>query len=167
MGVTNLDEFERELDQVFKVTVQEFTKKAVALVVKDAYRVITRDSRTVGFEFGSPVLSGQYYTNHNISLNTIDQSVRLVDKSSRVEGDDSPLSPLPLQNADEIMKQWKPGDTVFIANSVDYSGLIEGTDGSPPISRFKAPEGVYRVAAEFIKLKFQRVTVVEGGFVGG
>lgn len=161
MGVKNLDKFGRELDQVFKVTVTEFSKKAVAMVVKDAYRVITRDSRTVGFEFGSPVLSGQYYTNHNISLNTIDQSVRLIEK------DDNPLPPLSLQNASEIMKQWKSGDTVFIANSVDYSGLIEGTDGEAPISRFKAPEGVYRVAAEFIKLKFKNITVVEGGFVSG
>lgn len=158
MGIDNLRQFERELDEEFKVEVLDATDKLFSAIVRDMWKFITRDSRGVGLQFGSPVLRGQYYNNHRISVNSIDTTVNLVDAKDFVEGD-SPLPPLPLSLATDVLNQWTLGQTVFIANSVPYADDIEAG-----LSRFKAPEGVYRVAVNAVQIKFRNGVVTTGGF---
>lgn len=117
--------------------------KAVAL---ELYKRITANSLVVGLAFGSPVLTGRYYTSHNISLNTINKSTREINE----EGADSPYKGLTLSNASLALSSFRIGDTVFIANSLPYAQRIE--DGW---SKLKAPEGVYAVAAEQVIAKFK------------
>ena len=158
MAIDNANQVEKELDKAFEIEVLKPTKKLFSAIVRDTWKFITRDSRTVGFAFGSPVLRGQYYINHRISLNTIDTTVNLIDTEGFVEGD-SPLPPLPLSKATDVLRQWKLGDTVFIANSVPYAEDIE-----KGLSRFKAPEGVYTVAVNAVKVKFRDGVRTVGGF---
>jgi len=133
-----MSNFNKDLDIAFQKKVVNKTNEFVKRLTLDLYRTITANSAKVGFSFGSPVLTGQYYTNHNISLNSISQTT-----SSKRGTAESPLSGLSLSNAQLTLRSFKLGDTIFISNAVSYARLIEAG-----WSTMKAPQGVYRVAAE-------------------
>jgi len=131
----------------------EETKKEILLKANefiksmaiDSWRFVTANSLNTGISFGSPVLSGQYYTNHRISVGTVNQDVNYLANPDP----DQPVSGLPLTIARGALASFKLGDRIFIANSLPYAQRIE--DGW---SRLKAPEGVYSVAADRISAKY-------------
>ena len=120
---------------------QEFVKA----VTIDAWRFITANSLSVGIQFGSPVLTGQYYTNHRIRVNGIDTSVTYLANPDP----DKPVAGLPLTKAVLELTKFKLGDSITISNSLPYAQRLE--EGW---SKFKAPEGIYQIAVDRINVKY-------------
>jgi hypothetical protein len=108
-------------------------------VVLELYKRITANSLQVGIAYGSPVLTGRYYASHTIARAQIDRTVR----EPNPDGEESPYPGLPLTNAAAALVGLKLGQTTYIANSLPYAQLLEQGH-----SKFKAPEGIYGVAAE-------------------
>lgn len=135
------------------------TKKAVALkltefvkaMTLDTWRFITANSLVVGIEYGSPVLSGQYYTNHRIAVNTTDITVNYLPDPNP----ESPVSGLPLSGAQLVLVNYKLGDSIVISNSLPYAQRLENG-----WSQLKAPAGVYKVAADRVRVKYGKGLVL-------
>jgi hypothetical protein len=98
----------------------------------------------------SPVLTGRYYASHTIARGRIDTTVRELNP----DGEENPYPGLPLTNA-TALTGFKLGETTYIANSLPYAQLLE--EGH---SKFKAPEGIYGVAAEQVAQKFKGATKI-------
>ena len=130
-----------DINKIIKEKVEKISKKLFFEVVKTTYSYITVDALSAGGDFGSPVWTGRYHASHTISINNID-------KSTKGEGIYS--SQLPISNAASLESRFNIGDTVYIANSLDYADDIENKGASP----FKTPDGVYRVSAEAVKARF-------------
>lgn len=153
-------EFERVLRQQETQVIERIVQlhRSIAL---DAFRMIAADTRQTGFQFGSPVWSGWYRTNHNISIGKPDLSLR--PKNSETEGrgatrwPDEPsqvLNAQPLTNAATVLSKLKPFDVVYITNPTPYARVIEFGH-----SKLKAPEGVYEVTAAAVNAKYENVTL--------
>jgi hypothetical protein len=127
------------------------TTEIYKAVVLDLYKHITADSLQVGIAYGSPVLTGRYYASHTIARGRIDRTVR----EPNPEGEENPYPGLPLTNAAAVLTGFKLGETTDIANSLPYAQILE--EGH---SRFKAPEGIYGVAAEQVAQKFKGATKI-------
>lgn len=144
-----LDEFSkfsRDLDKAYQEKVVKATTEFVRTVVITAYRYITANSQAAGLQYGSPVLTGRYYSSHQISLNSINQAVQ----PPNPKGEARPYSGKSLSDARLVMQNFKLGDTVYISNSLPYARRIENG-----WSKLKAPRGVYKVAAEAVKTRFK------------
>jgi hypothetical protein len=120
-------------------------------VVLELYKRITANSLQVGIAYGSPVLTGRYYASHTIARGRIDRTIR----EPNLEGEENPYPGLPLTNAAAALVGLKLGQTTYIANSLPYAQLLEQGH-----SRFKAPEGIYGVAAEQVAQKFKGATKI-------
>jgi hypothetical protein len=120
-------------------------------VVLELYKRITANSLQVGIAYGSPVLTGRYYASHTIARGRIDRTIR----EPNLEGEENPYPGLPLTNAAAALVGLKLGQTTYIANSLPYAQILE--EGH---SRFKAPEGIYGVAAEQVAQKFKGATKI-------
>lgn len=142
----DIDQFKAALEKEREKILLQCTEfcKTVAVTT---YRYITTDSMMVGMAYGSPVLTGRYYTSHRISINGINRSTE--DPNEEFDGT-NPYPQLPLSNAQMALRGFKLGDVVYIANSLPYAQRIE--DGW---SKLKAPEGVYQIAADAIQVKFK------------
>jgi hypothetical protein len=120
-------------------------------VVLELYKRITANSLQVGIAYGSPVLMGRYYASHTIARGRIDTTVR----EPNPDGEENPYPGLPLTNAAAALTAFKLGHTTYIANSLPYAQLLEQGH-----SKFKAPEGIYGVAAEQVGQKFKGATKI-------
>jgi len=120
--------------------------KEVGRIVFDKIRVGWRQPQTGSF--GSPVLTGRFYTSHRVALGSKDSSVT----PENVGSESSPLPKLTFQYYDRSVQGFKIGTDIIISNSLDYAvDLEEG------FSR-KTPSGVYRVSVEAAK-----VQIISGG----
>lgn len=138
----------KSLDSQFNKAKKAITKsleKFATTVGKQTFKTVTPNSFSTGLLFGSPVLTGRYYNSHKISLNMVDRGVAPVNPL----GEESPYDPLPDSLADITLKNYKLGDEIIVSNSLPYSEKLEGG-----FSR-KAPNGIYRVAAQLIKVRFK------------
>ena len=149
--MSDIIKFNKDLDKAYQEKVIKTSTEFVKRVVVEVWRTIIANAASTGFQFGSPVLTGQYYTGHRIAINRIDTSV----STPNPGGAKSPRGGLPLSRAQITLASFKLGDTVFISNSLPYAKKLE--DG---FSRFKTPEGIYKVAAELIKTRFKNIKVV-------
>jgi hypothetical protein len=120
-------------------------------VVLELYKRITANSLQVGIAYGSRVLTGRYYASHTIARARIDRTVR----EPNPEGEENPYPGLPLTNAAAALVGFRLGETTYSANSLPYAQLLE--EGH---SKFKAPEGIYSVAAEQVAQKFKGSTKI-------
>src|SRR5688500_8374529 len=127
------------------------TTEIYKAVVLELYKRITANSLQVGIAYGSPVLTGRYYASHTIARGRIDRTVRQLNP----DGEDNPYPGLPLTNAAAVLTGFKLGETTFIANNLPYAQPLE--EGH---SKFKAPEGIYGVAAEQVAQKFKGATKI-------
>jgi hypothetical protein len=127
------------------------TTEIYKAVVLELYKRTTANSLQVGIQYGSPVLTGRYYASHTIARGRIDTTVR----EPNLDGEENPYSGLPLTNAAAALTGFKLGETTYIANSLPYAQPLE--EGH---SRFKAPEGIYGVAAEQVAQKFKGATKI-------
>ena len=148
---SNINDFERQLTAKGQ---EKFVRQVTELyksLVLTTYQYITANVMTTGKVFGSPVATGRYYNSHTIRIGSIDTRV----KPDNPRGQDSPYSGLPLSQAAAAISNLKLSDVVYIANSLPYARKIEFEGWS----KAKAPHGVYRVAANLVKVKFKNVTV--------
>jgi hypothetical protein len=128
------------------------TTEIYKAVVLELYKRITANSLQVGRAYGSPVLTGRYYASHTIARGRIDTTVR----DPNPDGAENPYPGLPLTNAASALIGFKLGETTYIANSLPYAQILE--EGH---SRFKAPKGIYGVAAEQVAQKFKGATKIK------
>jgi len=96
-------------------------------------------------------ITARYYASHTIARGRIDTTVR----EPNPEGEEHPYPGLPLTNAAAALVGLKLGQTTYIANSLPYAQILE--EGH---SKFKAPDGVYGVAAEQVAQKFKGATKI-------
>jgi hypothetical protein len=122
------------------------TTELYKAVVLELDTRITANSLQVSIAYGSPVLTGRYYASHTVARGRIDTTVR----EPNPDGDESPYPGLPLTNAAAALTGFRLGETTYIANSLPYAQALE--EGH---SRFKAPEGIYAVAAEQVAQQFK------------
>src|SRR5688572_6153511 len=122
------------------------TTEIYKAVVLELYKRISANSLHVGIAYGSPVLAGRYYASHAITRGRIDITVR----EPNPEGEENLYPGLPLTHAAAALIGFKLGETTYIANSLPYAQILE--EGH---SKVKAPEGIYRVAAEQVAQKFK------------
>jgi hypothetical protein len=115
-------------------------------VVLELYKRITANSLQVGIAYGSPVLTGRYYASHTVARARIDKTVR----EPNPDGEEHPYPGLSLTNAAAALVGLKLRETTYNANSLPYAQILE--EGH---SKFKAPEGIYGVAAEQVAQKFK------------
>jgi hypothetical protein len=127
------------------------TTEIYKAVVLELYKRITANSLQVGLAYGSPVLTGRYYVSHTVARGRIDTTVR----EPNPDGEENPYPGLPLTNAAAALLGFKLGQTTYIANSLPYAQILE--EGH---SKFKAPEGIYGVAAEQVAQKFKGATKI-------
>jgi hypothetical protein len=127
------------------------TQEIYKAVVLELYKRITANSLQVGIQYGSPVLTGRYYASHTIARGRIDKTVR----DPNPNGEENPYPGLPLTNAAAALTGFKLGQTTYIANSLPYAQILE--EGH---SKFKAPEGIYGVAAEQVAQRFKGATKI-------
>jgi hypothetical protein len=71
------------------------------------------------------------------------------------DGEEHLYSGLPLSHVVAALMGFRLGETTAIANSLPYAQLLE--EGH---SRFKAPEGIYAVAAGQVAQKFKGATKI-------
>lgn len=145
---SNIAQFEADLKRKGQ---EKFVRNVTELyksVVLQTFQYITADSLQVGKKYGSPVLTGRFYASHTINIGRIDTKVKPENKSGAV------YPGIPLSQAALTVANLKLEDVVYIANSLPYAQRLE--DG---YSKMKAPNGIYKVAADLIKVKFKNVTV--------
>ncbi len=156
--MSDIDEFSRMIDQAATDKIFTPAKTLFNSVCIQLFDVITANSQEISGG-GSPVLTGRYYNSHRVSLNEIDTSVA----EPNPEGAKDPYPPLPEDIVLSALQQWKPGDTLYIANSVPYADAIENLDASPQ----KTPDGVYGVSVEVVRNRlaggFGNLTVKTSG----
>lgn len=145
----DLDDFIRKIDQAQVLVIQK-TAAALKGVAIRFFSLVSADSRAVGLKYGSPVLSGRYYTSHRIAINSLDASTAPVNP----EGEDDPYRGLAPSEASRILQNVKLGDSVTISNSLPYAKRIE--EGW---SKYKAPEGVYQVSADYLLQQYRSAGV--------
>ena len=152
-------EFERELMRKKEETVQKFVQlhRSIAL---DAFRMIAADTLQTGFQYGSPIWSGRYRSNHNISVGNPDFTIKPPNPETVGPGatrwPDQPetvLNAQPVAQAAVVLNALKPFDVAYITNPLPYARRIE-TGWSQ-----LAPEGVYEVTAQAVQAKYQNVTL--------
>ena len=97
----------------------------------------------------SPVDTGRYRANNQVTLNTPPQKViDMVDSSQQG-------SPPTLTQSSEVSaatNRYKPGDTIFLTNNLEYAQYIEFGDASK-----QAIGGVYRLAAQTVMSHIAKV----------
>lgn len=152
--MSDLQKFSADIDRAFESkVVQTFVEfhKAVSL---DAYKKVSADSRTVGFDFGSPVWSGQFRHGHNLSLDAPDftppkPNPEVLEGLRWPDEPDAVLPARALSGAALVLAALKPFRQVFIANAAPYARRLEGGYS------LKAPEGVYNITALSVINKFK------------
>lgn len=142
-----MDDIQKQIENVIQKKIVHKMVEAHRAIAITAFQYITANSQMVGLEYGSPVLTGRYYTSHRISINGINTDV----SPPNPDGADKPYKGIPLSQAVTELRTLKLGDTVYISNSLDYALSLENGYS------WKAPEGVYGVAAEAITVKFRNV----------
>ena len=148
---SNIDQFERDLKRLGQ---EKFVRQLTELykaVVLTAFQYVTANSLTVGVAYGSPVLTGRFYGSHTLTIGSVDTRV----KPENPKGSAAPYPGIPLSQAASIVARLKLDDIVYIANALPYARRIEFEGWS----KFKAPNGVYRVAANLVRMKYKNVTV--------
>ena len=131
--------FEQELKTAVEKQVMSKVRAYVIGVVGTAFRFISVDALNVGRSFWSPVRTGRFRFSFRIAINSIDSS-----SAPPAPGDALEYYPeLDFRTMTlASMVAWKPGDTVFISNSVPYAKDIEYNKAS----LYKTPQGVMRVS---------------------
>jgi hypothetical protein len=127
------------------------TTEIYKAVVLELYKRITANSLQVGLDYGSPVLAGRYHASHTVVSGRIDHAVR----EPNPEGEEHHYPGLSLTNAAAALTGFKLGETTYTPNSLPYAQILE--EGH---SKFKAPGGISRVAAEQVAQKFKGATKI-------
>ena len=112
--------------------------------------IITTEAMIAG-DMGSPVWTGAFNASHRVAVNYIDRSYEMrPDRESTVS-----FSALEKSYVKGALAASKLGDIIYISNSVadengvSYARAIESGELSG-----KVPFGVYSVAADAVKLRF-------------
>jgi hypothetical protein len=149
----NSTQFSAEIDEAIK---KEWVAKFVQFhrtISIEAYKAIQTDSRSVGIQYGSPVMTGRYSGSHTIAINSTDTSVLPPAPQHNLNSKSPPSARLinakPLSQVSAILQKLKAFDFVTIANSLFYARDLE-LGGS----KLKAPNGIYEVTVKFIEEKF-------------
>lgn len=146
---SNISDFDKQIEKA-KATVKKKFELYFHAVAQQAFSYISADSQSVS-GYGSPVLTGRYYASHRITINYIDTTTAPIN----VNGSASPYRGVSQSTAAGAVKNAKLGDKIYITNSVPYAHELE-YEGK---SRFKTPNGIYRVAAPLVAMKFKDVKV--------
>lgn len=148
-------QFTREIDEYVDETIDQFVElhKKIAL---SAFKMVTVDSRRVGFAHGSPVWTGWFMSGHRISVNTPDRSSPPPhDEIGALNWPDEPdsgvLKAMSMSEAAAKLIALKPFDVVYITNSTPHATKLE--EGYSP----KAPEGIYGLIPDKIVTRFRNV----------
>lgn len=133
--------------------------KAVSIA---AYQMVAADTRATALRYGSPVWSGRYRASHTIAVGAPDTRVKPPHPDTAGPGatrwpDDvsGPYGAPPVSYAAQVVGSLKPFQVVYIANALPYARRIEAGH-----SRLKAPEGVYEVTAQALRLRFANLNGV-------
>lgn len=141
---------EAALAQQFKQVenlIDRVAEEAVKEVGRTVFQLVTKGWTEPQSEtFGSPVLSGEFYTSWRVSINTPDTSVTPEGRGSP----ENPLPQLPVNYYDQRVKSVKIGQDIKITNAKPYGTDIE----TPGFSR-KTPQGVARVSVAAAAAKIQ------------
>lgn len=130
------------LDAAFDKAFKEIDRRLADIVTETAsamFRFLRIDALNVGSAFGSPVLTGRFISSHRISLNFPDYSTEPVNAE-----DEQYVMPSEAETLTPVVRDYKLGDTIYIANALDYADILEEINPSR-----KAPRGVYEVTAQF------------------
>lgn len=141
-----------DIEKIMREKIEKPSKRVFFSLAKTVFQYIAIDSQSVGGMYGSPVLTGRYFSSHNASLNAVDTSVK-------AEGNYP--SGASVSEVTDLESRFNLGDELIISNSLDYASKIEFNMASPT----KTPEGVYRVSAEAAKVKFSTMSL--GGLLNG
>lgn len=132
-----------QFDQLDK-KVATLVESVVKELSSEIWKSITPNAGQGG-AFGSPVLTGRFYTSHRIGIGSIDYSTAPENPAQGA----NPYPALPLGLMDARLASWKFGQPIYITNSLDYADDLEGGFST------KTPNGVYRVSAEYAADKFK------------
>jgi hypothetical protein len=116
-------------------------KEVVKEIARTAYKFVIQNSAQVS-GYGSPVLTGRYYTSHRITVNGIDAS------TSPPNPDAAPYPPLDPLIAEQALARYTLGDVITISNSVPYARELEAGWSA------KTPQGIYNVSLQAAILEF-------------
>lgn len=149
ISLSGIDDFEKKLNSYVDRYVNPRIETFVKNMVVGIYDIVTRDVKVYGTG-GSPVWTGAFVSSHNVSINAIDYSFNIRPDADEI----GTLEAKPLSYAKQKIAAFKLGDIAYISNSVAskygrYAGLIEHEG----LAR-TAPDGVYRIAVEAIKVRF-------------
>jgi len=135
---SNIDQFEREINDNVRLTVARFVQfhKAVSL---DAYRSIIE---------GSPVCTGRYRASHTIAQDVPDDTVAPPSDSKKCDGSIRAPS---LAQAQLNLIGLRPFSVVWIGNALPYASALEYGHSD------QAPNGVYEVTLASIESKYDNV----------
>lgn len=151
--MSSADDFGAAIDRaVAQRVIPRLVELHKAVVVK-AYQMISRDSRDVSFEYGSPVWTGRYRGSHRVRIGTPDSSkLPPHPETGKLKHPTEPDRPFPPQGAayaSQAVSALQPFSIVWISNSLPYARRIEAGGFS-----MKAPDGVYKVTAEAVKMQY-------------
>lgn len=139
---TNVNEFNREIDK-FKKKVKTQLVRFHKDIVISLYREITTLS---------PIWSGQFRGNHNISIGGMDTAVRFNPAAGTTKWPETPnfiLRPRGDRYIKGRLSSLKAFQNVNITNALNYALELEG--GKSP----QAPAGVYLIAATKVSFRFR------------
>lgn len=143
----NTKKFDMQLEALIKGKIAKKLDEIGQNFLQMTYNLVASNAQTSSSGVGSPVLTGQFYNNHVVSINSHSNNIRHFDNLSR----NNPLPFLALEAGVLATYNISKGDSAFIANNLDYAALIESGAGSPT----KAPRGVYKIAAEMAIVSFK------------
>lgn len=152
--MSNVGDFERDLERAYaQKIIPKFLEFHKSVVLR-AYQLIIRDSRDVGLAHGSPVWSGRFRASHNVSIGVVDGDVASPNPAAQFvrwpTPPDTILNAKGVAYVSAVLSKLRPFDIVYISNSLPYARKIEAGGFS-----LKAPNGVYQVAANTLKVQLQ------------
>lgn len=132
----------------------EFVRK----IGQELHRNLTTDSRTVSFEYGSPVWTGRYSASHIVSIASPKyiQAPEHPQQNTLIWPNEPSSRVRAVQTAAQvrqILTGLQPFQEIFITNSLPYSRVIENGSSA------KAPGGVYRPTVDALIDKYRNVRI--------
>jgi len=154
---TNYAEFERQVQEAAKAGIEKFVELHRTVTLK-GYQYTTADTRSVSFQFGSPVWTGRFRASFNVSVGAPNYAVKPPhpEIGNGLVWPDDPGAPYKTSGVAAAAAQivgLQPFDQTHIANGLPYARLIEKGYS------IKAPAGVLNVVAERLAKEFDGVTI--------
>lgn len=140
------DAFGAQLDAAFEKKVATPAKESIRIAVREVYAKLATEAG-YGSSYGSPVLFANFINNHNVKVNSIDDSFSPIVRTP--PGKQRPNKKLKGEAEAELLSV-NLGDKVFISNSVPYAARLEYEGHSR-----KTPRGIYRVTTAVVKMTIE------------